>query len=299
MNDEEGAAQGPANTMSKFPARLLTATVKERVDYFKDEAIVDHPNMDATLTLCDEKANSVLDRRLILLVGPTGVGKSAVLKKLVERRNARRRAEASARPEIVSGLYIEAEAPDRGAFDFVTLYREGLVEMKAALIERTMPLVERKAHEGTLVTLAIESSARHLGRDSLKLRFKSELISREVEVLCIDEAINLFKTGKRRTEKERQEVLKDQADKLKTFTNKTPASIILSGAFDFFELTCCSAQIARRSLIVVMEPYTMAPQSLAGFGTALVGLIAHLPIAHKLEAGARQGSCRLSHATLS
>ena len=223
------------STAPMFPADLLTKSDDERLAYYKDEVIVDHPALTDTLEELDSKANPTLDRRLILLVGGTGLGKSAVAKKLVARRLARRKEQMLLRPEIVPAFLIELEPPDRGAFDFATLHGEGLVAMRATLIDRTRPVVERKTREGTLVTLAIENAKRTTSRGGLKIRFKSELISREVELAAVDEAISLFKTGKRKSEKERQEVLKDQADKLKTFTNKTPATILLVGSFDFFE----------------------------------------------------------------
>jgi hypothetical protein len=266
-----------------FPEGTLTKSVDERLAYYKDEVIVDHPALTDTLEELDSKAHPSLDRRLILLVGGTGVGKSAVARKLVARRLARRKAQMLLRPEIVPAFLIELEPPDRGAFDFTTLYREGLLAMKASLIDRTKPMVERKTREGTLLTLAIESAKSSTSKGGMKIRFKSELISREVELAAIDEAISLFKTGKRKSEKERQEVLKDQADKLKTFTNKTPATIILAGAFDFFELALTTGQVARRSVIVVMPAYTMTVEGLSGWGIALAGLIGHLPIDHDLR----------------
>lgn len=266
-----------------FPAGMLAKSAAERLRYYKQEVIVDHPALTKTLDLLDGKANSTLDRRLILLVGGTGVGKTAVATKLVARRMARRKQQMILRPEIVPAFFIELEPPDRGAFDFATLYREGLLAMKASLIDRTKPMVERKTREGMLLTLAIENAKSSTSTGGLKIRFKNELISRDVELVAADEAISLFKTGKRRSEKERQDVLKDQADKLKTFTNKTPASIILVGAFDFFELALATGQLARRCVIVAMPPYTMTIEDLQGWSTALVGLIGHLPIDHDLR----------------
>lgn len=271
------------NTAPMFPADLLTKSDDERLAYYKDEVIVDHPALTDTLDELDSKAHPSLDRRLILLVGGTGVGKSAVAKKLVARRLARRKEQMLLRPELVPAFFMELEPPDLGAFDFTTLYSEGLVAMRASLIDRTRPMVERKTREGTLLTLAIENAKRSTSKAGMKTRFKSELGSREVELAVLDEAISLFKTGKRRSERDRLEVLKDQADKLKTFTNKTPATIILAGAFDFYELALTTGQVARRSVIVVMPPYTMTADGLKGWGIALAGLIGHLPVDHTLQ----------------
>jgi len=267
----------------KFPLQLLAASDEVRLDYFRNDVIVDHPTLTDALKRLDGAASPALDRRIHLLVGGTGVGKTAVLKKLVEKRIARQSAQMERRPELAPAIYVEIEPPDRGAFDFSSFYREGLVAMKASLIDRTVPVVERKTREGMLLTLATENARRNLGRDGLKLRFKNELVSRDVGVVAIDEAISFFKTGKVRTEKARLEVLKDQADKLKTFTNKTAATIILAGGFDFFDLALTTGQLARRCVIVPLEPYAMTAEGLVGFGTALAGLLSHMPIAHQLS----------------
>ena len=266
-----------------YPPEVLTRSPDEQLIYYSEEVVVIHPELTTTLDLLDSKANSTLDRRLILLVGGTGVGKTVAAKLLVKRRAARRVEEVRLRPELVPSIFIEAEPPDRGDFDFTTLYREGLAAMNAVLVERTMPVLERKTRDGTLVTLAIEGARKRIDGVGLKLRFKGELISREVELVAIDEAICLFKTGTSKSEKQRMLTLKDQSDKLKTFTNKTPASILLAGAFDFFDLATTTGQLGRRSLIVLMSPYPMTDVGLKGFGIALVGLIGHLPIAHDLR----------------
>ena len=57
----------------------------------------------------------------------------------------------------------------------------------------------------------------------------------------------------------------------------------MGGAYDFLELTMGSGQLARRSFIVHMPPYKIEKVSLEGFATALVGLIAHLPIEHEID----------------
>lgn len=253
------------DALQKFPPALLAASDKEKLDYFRNDVIVDHPTLTDALKRLDEAANPALDRRILLLVGGTGVGKTAVLRQLVAKRTARQSDQMLLRPELAPAIYVEIEPPDRGAFDFSSFYREGLVAMKASLIDRTVPVVERKTREGMLLTLATENARRNLGRDGLKLRFKNELVSRDVELVAIDEAISFFKTGKGRTEKARLEVLKDQADKLKTFTNKTAATIILAGGFDFFELALTTGQLARRCVVVPMEPYAMTAVGLVGF----------------------------------
>lgn len=268
--------------VSIFPRYLLDSSDKDRMSYYVNEVIVDHPILTDSLATLDELANPLLEKRLILLVGGTGVGKSALMKKIVRRRVTRMMKSIAENPQIVPSIHVEVEAPDIGKFIFTSLYRDALAQMNAALIERTLPLVERRTQDRFTTSVAVEKSGHRLNPSALKVRFIENLIDRQVDLVCLDEAINIFKVGRSKSATERKEQLKDQSDKLKTFVNKTPTSLILGGAYDFLELTMSSGQIARRSVIVHMAPYTMK-DGLTGFATALVGLIGHLPIEHDLD----------------
>lgn len=265
-----------------FPRHLLDSSDKDRMSYYVNEVIVDHPILTDSIASLDELANPLLDKRLILLVGGTGVGKSALMKKLVARRVSRMIKSIAENPQIVPAIHVEVEAPDIGKFMFSSLYRDALAQMNAALIERSLPLVERRTQGKLITTIAVEKSGHRLNPSALKLRFIENLIDRKVDLVCLDEAINIFKVGHSKSENDRKLQLKDQSDKLKTFVNKTPTSLILGGAYDFLDLTMSSGQIARRSVIIHMGPYSMN-NDLAGFATALVGLLAHLPIEHDLD----------------
>lgn len=267
----------------KFPHELLAKSDEERLAYFVNVVIVDHPSLDHGLSAVDEKSNPLLEKRLILLLGGSGVGKSALMRKLVEKRISRKAKEIEANQQLLPGIYYEIEAPDKGKFAFSSLYRGVLGVVNAALIERTLPITERQTRHKVMETLRIEHAGRKLDPDALKKRFIENLIDRQIELACFDEAINVFKVGKPRSEIDRKDQLKEQADKLKTFGNKTPTTLVLAGAYDFFELTLVSGQIARRSTIVHIEPYAVTEEGLEGFSTALIGLLVHLPIEHRLD----------------
>lgn len=269
----------------KYPSHLLQASDNLRLKYFVDDVIVDHPSLDQSMEALDELANPFLEKRLILLLGGSGVGKTALMKKLVKKRIARRAAAIAANQQVVPAVFYEVEAPDKGKFSFLSLYRGGLAEINAALIERTLPITERQTRDRSMLTISVEHAGRRVDASALKARFIKNLIDREIELACLDEAINIFKVGKHKSERDRKEQLKEQADKLKTFGNKTPTTLVLAGAYDFFDLTLVSGQIARRSSIVHMEPYTMTKEGLEGFVAALVGLLSHLPIEHGLDPG--------------
>lgn len=268
---------------AKYPMHLLASSNEDRLQYFVNEVIVRHSILDKVVDELDEKACSLLERRLVLLVGGTGTGKSAALRLLTARRIKSKASAIEANHQIIPAICFEVEAPDKGHFAFSSLYTAGLSEMNSALIERTLPTINRAAGQKTVASIAVEVASRKTDADALKKRFVENLASRQIEIACLDEAINVFKVGQVRSEKNRKEKLKEQADKLKSFVNmKTPTTLVLAGAYDFYDLILTSGQNARRSRIVHMEPYTMSEDGLKSFADAMIELIAYLPIKHSL-----------------
>jgi hypothetical protein len=270
-------------TNKRYPESLLVASVAERLKYF-DQAIVSHPRLRAVVERVDQCASPFKAKRLVMVVGGSGVGKSAALKKVACLRNARRQSDIADNPDIVPALFIEVEAPDKGKFSFSSLYLSILQKVNAALPTMTIPLVKKPSKATERIALGVEFAGKLVRADALKERVKSNLIVREINLLCLDEAANLFKVGRYRSAEDRRCQLKEQADKLKTFVNKTDTTIVLIGAYDFFELALVSGQIVRRSTIVHMTPYSESKEDLVGFMEALVGLLAHLPINHSIQA---------------
>jgi hypothetical protein len=268
---------------TQCPDHILSASIDEKMLYYYRDVIVDHPLQNAVLDRLDQGAYPLLDRRLMLLVGGTGAGKTAVLRQLCMRRLLNKADAVASNPQIIPAIKIEIRAPTKGKFDFSTLYVSALREMNSALIERTLPLVERRAGQHSIATIGVEYAYQGVQPQSLEDRFANALIDREIEVACFDEAVNIFKLGSTRSDRERKFRLQDQSDKLKTFVNTTSTALILAGGYDFFELTLTTGQIARRSLVVHFEPYTMSPESLKGFANALIALLSFLPIEHDLD----------------
>lgn len=261
----------------KFPSHLLAASVIERIHYFSEEVMVLHPKMEKTLAELDEYVSPFHQRRLVLLIGASGVGKTALQKKLVDLCRSHRLEDMKSNRNLVPAVQIETEAPDEGSFQFASIYRDSLSAMEAPLIDQTLSGMERIAGETKVFSPRVEKSGGAKGNLALKDRFIRNLIQRETDVLCLDEAINIFKIGQPRSKEERVAKMKVQADKLKTFVNKTPTTIVLAGAYDFFDMTTTSGQVARRSQIIHAEPYADNQKDMQAFTDALLTLLSHLP----------------------
>jgi len=214
-----------------------------------------------------------------LMVGPTGVGKTTILKAINNEINE------GISPELrregkMGSIYLEMSPPKKGAFDFSIFHRDALTTMGVSMVDKTRPIVERQAGDQKISTLLVEREVIGLRGDALEKRFYREIQSRGVRCILVDEAGALFKVGKPKTDAERLLKLKDQADIVKYLANKADASLFLSGAYDFFDLSLSSGQNARRSTIVHVKPYDHDDTGLLGFATAVTGLLSQLPADH-------------------
>lgn len=266
-----------------FPKELLDATASERLRYFKKEAVVTHSRMEEAATEILEAVGSMCDQNLILLVGPTGVGKTEALRAAVRRAVDERRAEVESKPHIIPAIFVEADAPDRGNFDWRLFYEAGLAELAAPLIGSTLEHRERLVGDKIIETLAPDDHHRAPTTGALRRRFRDTLQRRETALVGVDEAVNLLQVHSSRNEKHRRELLRAAGGSVRSLVNKSAATIVLAGAFDFYELASASAQLARRSHVVYFQEYRDSPEDIREFSRALLGLFAHLPIRHSLD----------------
>lgn len=266
-----------------FPRELLNAPTSERLRYFKEKAIVTHPRMDEVVDEILEAAGSMCDQNLILLVGPSGVGKSECLKEAVRRAVAERMSEALSKSHVVPAIFIEADAPERGNFDWRDFYATGLTELSTPLIGSTLPCTQRIAHDQIIETLAVEDNHRSPKASTLRLRFRNTLRRRETVLVGVDEAVNLLQVRSTRNKQNRKDLLLAAGSSVRSLVNKATATIVLAGAFDFYDLASSTAQLARRSYIVYFQEYGNSAKDMEGFSRALLGLFAHLPIKHALD----------------
>lgn len=250
--------------------------------YFVEEAVVEHPELSEKLKALDVLTSFPTARNLVLVVGGTGVGKTTILRTLSERINCRL-SEAAKAAGQVGGVLVKLRPPEKGTFDFSALYRDVLHKLGAPLVERTRPIVCRTAGAANIPTLLVERDITALHSQALQDRFFREIKLRRLRALLVDESAAIFKTARPKHAYDRRERLQTQADIVKGIATHAESSVVLSGAYDFFDLSLSSAQNARRSTIVHLEPYDQDDKGIRGFTTAVMGLLCHLPAAHSID----------------
>ena len=233
-----------------------------------NKAVVDHPALTTQLDQLLILTAHPTSRNLVLVIGPTGGGKSTLLRQLKTKINS---------------IYLQLESPATGAFNFQVLHRAALIAMNAPLVDRTRPIVYREVDGVRIPTLLVEREISALRGDGLKTRFYNEIDRRKVRALILDEAKALFKIGRPKNDVDRLERLKEQGDLVKDMANATNSTVVLGGAYDFFDLSISSGQNARRTVIVHVKPYDNTPHGIQGFATAITGLLCHLPCHHSID----------------
>lgn len=202
-----------------FPKSLLNQSIEERISYFKGFKTI-HP----ILQRVDQDINKKLgagNKNLILVYGPSGVGKSTIFKKIIGDVMVQHEQEMMEDKGMIPIAGVEAIPPEDGKFKWNSFYRRALMELKEPMIEYKNDL-----------RLSLESALRH----------------RKVKAFLIDEAhhISVAASSKK---------LFNQMDVVKSLANNCGVPIILFGTYDSLKFRNLSGQLTRRSADVHFPRY--------------------------------------------
>lgn len=181
---------------------------------------------------------------ILLVCGPSGVGKSTLAEHMVHAANEA----ASARMEAEAGFMpaVSVEAPASGEIDFswrlfyqlILAQLDGDLDLpKAAygIDVETDRLVRPKGAAGNSLA-------------ALRTAVVRGLRARGTRFLVIDEAAHII----RQTRRNRLEI---QLDTLKSLANECGTQMVLVGSYDLYQLVSLSGQLARRTHVLHLERY--------------------------------------------
>jgi hypothetical protein len=273
------SSNSPSWFTYRCPDRLLNASDDEKLSYFGDQSlVVDHPKLAETIDKVMNASHPGLDQAFIILIGGSGIGKTVLLKQVVRLMNLKMQAQMSENKLLVPAIYIEADPPDKQGFFWRGFYQDCLEQLNAPLIEKTLPLVERSAGEKRIVTVGPEFYGKRPTPYDLRKRLREELKARQNEIVVVDEAVNMFNVGQSARKATQRDLILKAVNSVKSLVNKSSSTVLLGGAYDFFDLVNYRAQVARRSEIVYFSEYGDSPNDINGFTTGALGLMAHMPI---------------------
>src|SRR5207244_7664084 len=117
-----------------FPRELLQAATSERLGYFRAYTIA-HPRLKAVSDALWRAIQEPAGRALILVIGPTGVGKTTLRLRIEQELRQRFLAAGEPEPGRIPVVGFEAAAPDSGNFNWKDYYRRALGALEEPLID--------------------------------------------------------------------------------------------------------------------------------------------------------------------
>lgn len=224
---------------------------------------------------------------ILLVVGPTGVGKTTLCKYMVDEALKKHREQMDSDANLIPAVYIQAPVSGEREFSWRLFYERILEQLggnrldlnKYAFgINENTEMLERPKRRGRS-TLA-----------GLRKAVERALRERNTQFLVIDEAAHIIRQTRRNS-------MRVQLDTLKSLTNECGTQIVLVGSYDLYNLVSLSAQLARRTHVLHFERYRQdRPENIQAFTTCLRQFEAQLP--HLWQDELRQHAQALMENTL-
>lgn len=256
-----------------FPRQLLDRSSSERLAYFRSYTVA-HPQLktvtDALLRAIREPAG----RSLILVHGPTGVGKTTVRLRIEQELKQQALALGEPDPGHIPVIGLEAVASDSGNFNWKDYYRRALQALEEPLIDYKMDYTTphiRRNESGKFIM------ADRAGNHELRRAMEHALLYRRPAAVLIDEAQHFTKMASGRR-------LSDQLDCLKSLAALTGCIHVLIGTYELLPCRNLSAQLSRRSIDIHFRRYRANdPDDVLAFQRVIFSFQRHLPLAQEPE----------------
>ena len=256
-----------------FPRELLSQPWAARLEYFKGYTMA-HPRLVAARDTLLGAIHESAPNSLILVLGPTGVGKTTLRLRIEQFLINELSPDLRADPGRLPAVSVECIAPESGAFGWRDHFRRLLVQMDE-------PLLDHKLEPGTSIHIGSRAvrfmpNAKAAG---LEYRYAVEraLSFRRPVAVMLDEAQHLASVGSPRR-------LSDQLDVIKSIANCTGTVHVLLGTYGLLAFRNLSAQLSRRSVDIHFPRYRADdPQDRKAFLTVLRSFEQQLPLSEPPE----------------
>lgn len=219
--------------------------------------------------------------RVVALMGPTGVGKSAVIDSVRMRLIEHFLTEMEADPGFVPFIYLSAKTGYGSDFNWKDLHARLLSAIQEVLIRSKTTLPRLELDGQPIVT------TRGLVTDELGRAFEAAVKHRRLRIVFIDEASAMIDQAVNKNALRQFNILKSLAVNLGVV-------FVLIGAYDLIGLNAGNGQLTRRCDVIHMPRYCLDRATLTGqedkstdldeFARAIESLAAVAPV--QIEDGA-------------
>jgi len=258
MSDETNQPEGQTPAPESFPPELLAQPVSARLDYFERRCLISHPRLQEALetivqAICPpgEEANTRRPGTMVLVIGPSRVGKTTLIRLLEERLLARTEALMAFDPNFIPFASILAAGPGTNRFEWAEYYRAVLRSLHDPFVDGKIARIRTK---------------------ELREAMETALTQRKSLAIIVDEAHHLAEAamGSR---------LQSKLNHLKHFENATGVSHILVGTYEMRPFRKVNAQLACRSIDVHFPRYdATTEQDAQVFQSVVWALQRQLPV---------------------
>lgn len=222
-------------------SRMLSAEILHTLD-------IPHPHYERVERQLYTQLSMGAPGSVILLVGPTRVGKSRLIRRVAD--------------QLITGI-IENDDKPIAAIEAATTV-DGRFSMRhltlRALEELAHPLVDVHG-----LTLRMRES-----ETQLRIKLEKAIRFRKTRFLIVDEAHHMLRTNRAR-------VAADALDSLKCLANTTGLVLLLAGGYELFSAGLTSAHLNGRMRVIEFGRYRNEGQDQRDFLGIMNGLDAYLP----------------------
>lgn len=228
---------------SNRPHRVLSN--QEKLDLFRDCTVV-HPHLKKAYEEFRDAVNNPGGASVIFLFGPTGVGKTTLLRQIMKVMVSEKTARLKRDPNYLPVATTEARAPESGSFDWKVYYQSVLASL-AESPASDYPIPNRsKLRKNKPYQRSIGSSNSHLS--TLREQVIVNMRHRDLVVFLTDEAQRFSKLAS----SSRQQVQMDALQSMASMTNTLHG---LFGTYELLEFRNLSGQLSRRSIDIHFPRY--------------------------------------------
>jgi ABC-type uncharacterized transport system YnjBCD ATPase subunit len=251
-----------------FPPGLLQQPPNVRKEYFKN-FLVKHDKIKVAADEILRLINDPADTEVIHVVGPSGVGKSTLMRYLMKKLTEATLAELENDPGRVPVACITAQNPETGAYDWKEHYFNTLLALDEILIDRKIFLPEDLTDP---VEIKTQIRRHNSSRAALRRAAQMALKNRRLSAFFVDEAHHI-------TKRRSGQSLIDHADTIRMIASLSGTIHVLLGTYDLLALRNLNGQLGRRSHTVHFGRYGSKSEDVESFTRAFLSFQAHLPVA--------------------
>ncbi|MFK4167292.1 ATP-binding protein [Paenibacillus lautus] len=235
---------GNEGKLEFIPSEILNQENRQLYEKFVGQGTVIHELWGRHY----HKVLKYINEPIIVLTGPSHVGKTTVLKKLYETVTSNFESEMAEDPGMIPAIYVEAKSPEKD-FRWLELHLQilqALNEPEEFLGKKLGPVNQKIENKNPLFPSKLDKNLRHAVEIALN--------QRKTHVLFIDEAQHLGRLTSDRK-------LAHQMDYIKSLVNRTNITIVLAGSYELAEFMNQSAQLSNRSTHVHFHRYRFGVDS--------------------------------------